>query len=208
MHNLKVKYCWAVYICWKINSFNLCNLKIQWPLHQLRYRGCHICSLDLLRTSWVIGEFIEKDYCVGFTRDRPANYFIFNFFAPLFPYLSVTEFSSKQDIFTSYFLQLCRLLSAINEVCQSHLVIRLMWFCGSGSVLSGSYGTPSCHVLLCPVLCHYSSFASLCTVTLTGLSNSKQVSGQTWDRTWRYGHNIRCVCIFCTCDSRSCTVSC
>jgi hypothetical protein len=52
----------------------------------------------------VIGEFIEKDYCKGFAHDRPANY-LFLSFAPLFLYLSGTEFSSKKDIFTSYFLQ-------------------------------------------------------------------------------------------------------
>jgi len=118
----------SVYLL-KRNPFDLWNLKIQWPLHQLRYRWCHYkCSLDSLLTSWMIGEFIEKDYCRGFTHDRPANYFIFKFFAPLFPYLSVTQFSTKKYTFTSYFLQLCRLLTAVNTVCYSHLMIQLSDF--------------------------------------------------------------------------------
>ena len=54
----------------------------------------------------------------------------------MFPYISLTEFSSKLNIFTSYSLQFCRLLTAINTVCYSRFVIQLVWFCSSGCVMT------------------------------------------------------------------------
>jgi len=79
----------------------------------------------------------------------------------------------------------------------------VVWFCGSVCVLSGSRDTSPCHVLLCPVFWHYRGFACNCVRnSITGLWIRKQVCVQIWDRSWRFGHNVR------SCDGRSCRMNC